>query len=720
MHFGVPVVAVTFLLACSASAAEKSGFAAFPIDWSAEANSPADLSFLLDAPAGKSGHVRVINGHLARGDGKRLRLWGVNATMAGALPAKENAPRIAGRLAQSGVNCVRFHFLDVLSPRGILDARRDDTRALDQTQVDRLDFFVAELKGRGIYTNLNLNVAHPYKPGDGVPDCELLGFAKAVTYFDPRLLELQKEYARMLLAHRNPYTQSEYRYEPAVAIVELVNENSLVESWFSGRLLGKNTTRNPGTWTDIPASYETMLTELYNAWLRKRLSPKELADLRAEAGAAADGRVPRLEPKEFAKASRFRFETEATFYVETERKYFEDMARLLREELGVKALLVADSDHNHGKSGYAHLSSTSLLDIVDGHVYWQHPQYITADGKKTGFRIPNTPMVNEPLRSTVVQLSRTAMAGKPYTVSEVNHPFPAEFACEGIPILAAYAAFQDWDGVFWYTLGHKDPGASSPGTMGHFDLFPDPVKMSQLRAGALVFLRGDVAPARQTITRTYSREQVLDGLRLPWSEGPYFTPGFDCALPLTRAVRIKSLDGPATGPFVRAAERPLCSDTGELTWRGGENEEGLVVINTPRSQALVGYCKAAGQVTANLAVQVDVPFCAITLSTLDERPIAGAQRLLLTTCARVANSDMQWEAQHKSLESWGKAPACIEPVTGSVILRNLEGARSVTAQPLDGAGRAMGQPVPAAKTDTGWVLPVGTPPTTWYAISVVK
>jgi hypothetical protein len=230
MHSGIRAVAVVFLLACGALAAEKGGFVAFPVDWTAEANSPADLSFLLDAPAGKDGQVRIADGHLVRGDGKRLRLWGVNVTMACALPAKENAPLMARRLAQSGVNCVRFHFLDVLAPRGLLDANRDDTRAFDPTQVDRLDFFVAELKKRGLYTNLNLNVAHPYKPGDGVRDSERLGFAKGLTYFDPRLLELQKEYARMLLTHRNPYTQSEYRREPAVAVVELLNENSLVES----------------------------------------------------------------------------------------------------------------------------------------------------------------------------------------------------------------------------------------------------------------------------------------------------------------------------------------------------------------------------------------------------------------------------------------------------------------------------------------------------------
>jgi len=719
MHSYVRVAAVVFLLACTAFSAEKGGWVAFPVDWTGEADSPADLSFLLDAPAGQGGHVRIAGGHVVRGDGKRLKFWGVNATMAAALPARENAPLIARRLAQSGVNCVRFHFLDVLAPRGILDARRDDTRSFDPAQVDRLDFFVAELKKRGIYTNLNLNVAHPYKPGDGVRDCELLGFAKGLTYFDPRLLELQKEYARMLLAHRNPYTQSEYRREPAVAVVEMLNENSLVESWFSGRLLGRNTTRNPGTWTDIPAGYEQALTQRYNAWLRNRLSQQELADLRSEAGAAADGPIPRLEPKQFAKASKRRFQTEATFYVETEQAYFRDMAKFLRDELGVKALLVGSSDHNHGKSGYAHLSATSLLDIVDGHVYWQHPQYINEGGKKTGFRIPNTPMVNEPLRSTVVQLSRSAMAGKPYTVSEVNHPFPAEFACEGIPILAAYAAFQDWDGVFWYTLGHKDP-AAAPGVLGHFDLFPDPVKMSQIRAGAMMFLRGDVGPARQTVTRSYLREQVLESLRLPASDAPYFTPGFDCALPLTHAVRIQSFDGQAAGPFDHAADGPIRSDTGELTWHGGQEKEGLVIIDTARSQALVGHGKTAGRMTANLAVRALAPFYAVTLHALDEQPIARSQRLLLTACARAANSDMQWDVKRKSLEAWGKAPACIEPVTGSVVLRNLQDAKAVTAQPLDGAGRIMGQATGAAKTDADWVLAVGTPPTTWYAIRVAR
>jgi hypothetical protein len=44
------------------------------------ARSPMDVSFLLDAPAGKHGFIQMKDGHLATGDGRRIRFWGVNIT----------------------------------------------------------------------------------------------------------------------------------------------------------------------------------------------------------------------------------------------------------------------------------------------------------------------------------------------------------------------------------------------------------------------------------------------------------------------------------------------------------------------------------------------------------------------------------------------------------------------------------------------------------------
>ncbi|MDM7916670.1 MAG: hypothetical protein QUU85_15610, partial [Candidatus Eisenbacteria bacterium] len=177
MFFGAAIVVCS---ACPLAADD--GFVPFHVEWPREeVRSPADLSFLLDLPAGRDGPIRVARGHLVRPDGKRFRIWGVNLTTAAALPAQGDSPLLAGHLARLGINCVRFHFLDLPSPRGLIDPKPDHTRSLDPERLDRLDRLVAELKKRGIYTDLNLNVGRRYEAGDGVRDAELLGVAKGAT-----------------------------------------------------------------------------------------------------------------------------------------------------------------------------------------------------------------------------------------------------------------------------------------------------------------------------------------------------------------------------------------------------------------------------------------------------------------------------------------------------------------------------------------------------------
>jgi hypothetical protein len=637
----------------------------------------------------------VRGGHLARPDGHRVRIWGINITGPANLPSHEDAPVYAAHLARFGINCVRMHFLDRPAPSGLIDAARTDTRALDPKQLDRLDFFIAELKKHGIYTDLNLNVARGYKAGDEVPDFELLGFAKALTYFDERLLMLQREYAKQLLTHFNPYTKAEYRNEPAVMLVELVNENSIVESWAANRLLGQNTRKNPGTWSDIPASYEQQLTAMYHAWLARQGLPPE----------------PRLRKQEIATAPVERFRRELKFYMEIEDRYFQGMRSYLKDELGVKPLLLATSDHNHSLSGYPLLNSASRLDVVDGHVYWQHPKYLEdATGRRNGFEIQNSPMVNDPLHSSVVDLSRSAFAGKPYTVSEVNHPFPSEYSAEGIPILTAYAALQDWDGLFWYTFEHVDPSQWKTRASGHFEIRPDPVKMAEIAAGALMFLRGDVRPAKQTVTRSYSADQVKDSLRLATSERPYFTPGFPLSLPLIHGSRIGSLDGAPTAGWDTPAET-LVSDTGELVW-----EKGLVTVETDRSQASIGFNQEHPKALRNLKVEVHNRFSAVVLSSLDGAPITKSKKMLLVAGSVVANTGQQWNEKRTSLANWGATPTVIQPVTGSVTLRNLAGSSKVELTALDGGGCPTGTPRQARHTADGWVVEIGDPATTWYLV----
>ncbi|UFU02845.1 hypothetical protein LQF12_15375 [Ruania suaedae] len=693
----------------------------YVIDHHRREPSAADLSFLLDAPAGRDGFVRVQDGHLVRPDGQRLRIWGVNLTgwTSGStlLPPKEEAPLWAGTLARFGINCVRFHFLDLpvcdpadRRPSGLIDPGPDHTQSFDPDQLDRLDFFVAELKQRGIYTNLNLNVGRTYKPGDEVPDGEAVRIWKGMTFVGERLIELQKNYARDLLTHHNPYTGTEYRHEPAVAIVEIVNENSLYEFWMRNWLRGERTPGSPDIQLDFPPYYAERLDGLYQAWLAEHRTEAEIVELRALAGVGEDEPVPRLRAEQFAEAPTPLFHAEGEFYGAVERGFFLDVKRYLTDDLGVESLIVGCADHTYWIPNQPIVQSTSQLDIVDGHVYWQHPAIWGAR---------NTPMVEDPLNSTIVKLSRSPVAGKPFTVSEVNHPNPNEHAAEMIPILAAYAAFQDWDGIFFYTFEPKLQGQHSGTVADHFDLTLDPVKMPQLAAGALIFSRPDVRPARETLTRSYSTEQVLESIRLPESARPYFTPGFPVSTALRHGVRISSFDGAPTAAFDPDQPGPYLADTGELGWYA-DDRGGLVTIDTDRTQALVGHVRAHGRSTSHLSAEVANDFCALTLSSLDGEPIPRSETLLLTAGARIENTGTRWNARRTLWETWGEAPTLIEPVTGWLVLTDLQGVIDIQITPLDGSDRPIGDPLHGRRLEIGWEIPLGDPPTTQYLLHLVR
>ena len=120
------------------------------------------MSFLLHRPAGAKGFIKIVDGHLATGDGERWRIWGQNFCFGAALLPMDMAPIVARRLAKFGINCIRLHHMDHRWPRGVLIRRmREDvdpisrrdtetTRALDTEAMARLDYFVACCKENGV------------------------------------------------------------------------------------------------------------------------------------------------------------------------------------------------------------------------------------------------------------------------------------------------------------------------------------------------------------------------------------------------------------------------------------------------------------------------------------------------------------------------------------------------------------------------------------------
>ncbi|QHN04445.1 hypothetical protein FTO74_14525 [Granulicella sp. WH15] len=730
MHRKLAGLTRTILFAlCTTALAQSNPLPVYTIDHQARVDGPADVTFLLDAPAGKHGFVQAADGHLML-DGKRFRMWGVNTTgwtKGGVLlPPKKDAEIFARELARAGVNVVRLQFLDLpdkqttradvpatYSPAGLIDSTKDDTQFFNPEQLDRMDYWLYQLKLNGIYIDFNLNVGRVYKKGDGVTGYDLIGNAKALTYIDPRIIELEKDYARKLLTHLNPYTKTEYRNEPAVAIVELMNENSVLEFWQRNWFRGELKPGAPRAQLDFTPYHKDLLTKDYNKYLASTYTPQQLTDIRKESNLQPGEEIPLLRKPDFVTAPKSRFYAEATFYTQLETRVLEELQNYLKKDLGVKSLVIGTNDHTYFIPGMPLLRSTQHEDIIDAHVYWQHPAI---------FGMRNTPMVNDPLNSVLVKLTRSTLVGKPFTVSEVNEPYPNEYGAEMIPLLAAYGAFQDWDAVILYSYEPQLSGQQQAQVGDHFDIAQDPVKMAQMPAAAMLFLRHDVDTARETIARTYSTEQINESMRLPQGEDPYYTPGFPLQLPLQHAMRIKCLDCEPTAHYTTDTSSPIRTDTGQLAWytsvpSSSHDKEGLVTIDSPRSSALVGFVKKYGLQTSHLSADVKNDFAAITLTSMDGKPLASSGTMLLTTGGKVENTGSTWDERRTNYAVWGDPPTLIEPIKGYILLRQLDGVVGMTVTPLDGASRPLKE-IPARFLEAGWEFPIGDVPTTQYLIRI--
>ncbi len=240
-----------------ATAAEE-GLFPFVISYEAPDN-VTNVSAWLERPAGKHGFVRAEGGKLVT-DAGPIRFWATNLCFDACFPEKKQAERVAARLARLGINCVRMHHMDSHS----IFKGSPNKLTLSAEQLDKLDYLIFQLKQHGVYTNLNLHVSRWLDEAEGFPNrAARPNYDKGLDNFEPRMIELQKKYARDLLTHVNRYTGKPYTDEPAVAFVEINNENALFATWGWGQL------------DRLPDPYATTFRKLWNAWLRKKYGDTE-------------------------------------------------------------------------------------------------------------------------------------------------------------------------------------------------------------------------------------------------------------------------------------------------------------------------------------------------------------------------------------------------------------------------------------------------------------
>jgi hypothetical protein len=347
---------------------------------------------------------------------------------------------------------------------------------------------------------------------------------------------------------------------------------------------------------------------------------------------------------------------------------------------------------------------------VDMHAYWQHPSFPGRPWDGANWNIRNTPMVADPSGGNLARLGFYRVAGKAFTVSEYDHPAPSHYAAEMFPMIASFAALQDWDGLFQFDWGGTDSDARR--ITGYFALQQHPAKLAFLPAAALMFRRGDVEAARGTARLTIPAAQAeeLTADNVSMSEA-WEKAGLATGEMLTHRLELRF----APGGKLEAEVSKQAGST--VAW---DAEAGLYTVNAPAAKAVVGRC--TGRTTKLDGAEFDVKanphnFAVLTLNAADGQPLARSGRLLLVAAGNVENSGMGWNADHTSVGTqWGRAPTLCEGIAARITLST--GAKSAKVHALDGAGARAGE-VPESLSGGRLSFDIGPRfKTLWYEIVV--
>jgi hypothetical protein len=587
---------------------------------------PVDLSFLNvpEVPAGKHGFLKARADQLVFEDGSLARFWGTNLTASALFQtAQENVKKEARRLSQLGFNLVRLTHEDSewVNPNIFGDSTQRDTGNLSDAMLEKLDWWIKCLKDEGIYVWLDLEVGRRLKQSDGVEDFaeikrgQAAASLKGYNYVNDSIQVAMKRFNASYLNHQNPFTGLRYKDEPAIAALLITNENDLTNHFGNALLPNKDVPRHAARYMRLAREFADKHSlprnRIWRAW---EAGPSKL------------------------------------FLNDLEERFDIGMIAHLRE-LGVSALIAPSS--TWGRSPLSSLPALTVGDVIDVHSYG-------AVGE-----LERNPIYGANL---VHWIAAAQVVGKPLTVTEWGLDGDGTLTADrqDIPLyVAASAAMQGWNALMFFAYS-QEAFVEGEGSPSVYHAYNDPALIASLPAAALLYRQGHVSKASTTYVFAPSTDELFNSVE---------SPGNSVALRTAseRGRLLIAIPKVAELPWLKASALPqganvlrraheaqipadatqIVSDSGELVrnW-----EEGVFTIDTPRTQAVMGWVGGKVLALTDVEAKVTTRNALVAVQSLDGKALRRSRQIMISVAARsLPRSD-------------GALPFYSEPVEGSILI----------------------------------------------------
>lgn len=653
-----------------------------------------DASFAVEAPAGKHGSIHAEGENLVFEDGTKVNFLGVNVSSTANFSSKEDARRLAARIGRLGFNLVRFHQLDFCYKNHIFgQGEVTSTLELDIAQLDKLFYFMNELKQRGIYFYVDLYTYRTAAKDDNIEDIDVGEIWNQQGHFDRELIKLQKNYIKQLLTTKNPYTGMTIAEDPAFVFTDIVNENGIY-------LIPANKFRG---------KYKVEFNNLFSNWLREKYgSDIALANAWSEngkigliSGESIDGGNINIlgnselgfpEHMNSSGYSQKRQNDSWEFVCDVTKEYYTEMKEYIQNEIEAKCL-VTGSCVSATTEYLAHLRiNKETTDFVDSHQYMSHPD----NGMKKGSEMWNDSSVRQSW--LFVNMANNKVYGKPFVIGEFNECNNNNYHAEIPTMMTALATYQNWNPIQYAMIGKTL--SENNGMLDSFSIYNDPVSNALWPAASLMMHRKEITPPNESKYVFADNDEAMTV-----AKKQEFNENYRFAKSGTMFIDLPDANASINSDNTYNIVPEISSQLGWCDYNGM-----YFSVDTDYTNAVTGFDKGKKFDFGETQITSYNDFANITVTSMNNRKLSESDKILIAAVARARNFEYKTEeiSHPTSYNDWtgitakvtneGSVPVLAEGVNGKIVFKTSD---KLTVFALDSNGKRIAE-VPVAKTFDGW------------------
>ncbi|MDT8302858.1 MAG: hypothetical protein RQ760_15360 [Sedimentisphaerales bacterium] len=657
-----------------------------------------DMSSLIEKPAGTHGFLRRQGKDFVFENGAAVKFWGICASMTETVEAQKQQARF---YAKHGINMIRQH--PVESVLGTLKGSPGN-RYFDPVKLDKWDKWFSILKDTGIYMTWSIFYHHVALADQGIdsklynelpnrgPGKDTYGFATFIEEYQ----DSQWEYVNLLLNHINPYTGLAYKDDPALAVVECRNEDSiffhnpLSDKFAKGQAYPNHGSRLKLMWQQWLKSRYGSDAALANAWgagLKTNTIRNSDGSVRSRPDSVdetnmyiyAAWEMEKDGPHSNKQKEKKRLGDFIRFLAETQRNCYVTYQRRLRN-ISYKAVTVSTAWKAGGPAASAaNIWTDDAMEAIDTHNYFGGG----AGGHNiTTGSVNNSTHLNKAGRG-ILSSGLWQVEGKPFIMTEWTQLPPNQWKAEIAPLVAFYGlGLQGWDASYHFAGSRSYMGDGWPSMRSY--VTETPHYISQFPALAFAVYNGHLEEGDIVSARRLSTDEIFSGTDVLQQQ--YGTVGYDEtgllahgdtpveALAIGR-VTLKIEDGrnrdnsylSGLSPYWDRSNKTIRSNTGQLTW---DYEKQVVSVHSDKTQGIIGFAAGGSYDLPGVTVtNIRTPFISLLFTPLDNLPLIDSQHILITAMAQDKQLGAVYNSDGTELIETGGPPLLLEPVKAAIAFK---------------------------------------------------